>query len=62
VLNLAQKKHLAEIEKEWVNVGFARTEFTYDYTPKGIAEWDRLWARSLQLEKERNEILKEETP
>lgn len=62
MLNTAQKKRLAEIEKEWVEVSFDRQEWTHDHSPKGCTEWDRLWARSLELEKERNKILAEETP
>lgn len=59
MLNSEQRKRLDKIEKEWMEVCFARSEFTHDHTPRGIAEWDRLWARSLELEQERNKVIAE---
>jgi hypothetical protein len=52
MLNAAQKKRLSDLENESINIGFERTQYTFDHTPKGIAEWDRLWARRVQIEKE----------
>lgn len=52
MLNPAQKKRLSDLEQESVMIGFERTRYTFDYTLHGIAEWDRLLARSGEIQKE----------
>jgi hypothetical protein len=52
MLNPTQKKHLADLEREATFVSFERTKYTFASDPKGNAEWDRLWARKAELEKE----------
>jgi hypothetical protein len=52
VLSPDQQKLLASLEKEMVQVGLERTQYTFDHTKNGIAQWDRLWARKVEIEKQ----------
>lgn len=57
MLSPAQKKRLAELERESVSLSFERTKYTFDHSPKGVAEWDRLWARGLEIGEERKKLI-----
>ena len=52
MLSTAQRKRLTELENEALAVSFERVKYTFDHSPNGIAEWDRLWARRIQIDKE----------
>jgi hypothetical protein len=52
MLNPAQAKRLADLEKESVRISFERTKYSFASDPKGSAEWDRLWTERIVLEKE----------
>lgn len=62
MLSPAQKKRLAELERESVSLSFERTKYTFDHSPKGVAEWDRLWearirvAREIEMLKARDDV------
>ena len=57
MLTKEQKARLDKLDTEWVEVALARTEFTFDSSPRGIAEWNRLWARGLEIGEERKKLI-----
>ena len=61
MLSPAQRKRLADLDSEWIQVCEERMQYTHDYSRRGIAEWDRLWARYLEIAKERKKLLGEDT-
>lgn len=52
-----QKKRLANLERDSVRLTFERTRYTFDHSLNGIAEWGRLWAARMAVDRE-IEILK----
>ena len=52
-----QKRRLGAIEAEWVEVSYKR--FECDMTAVGQKRWEELWARGLELSKQRDKLLKE---
>lgn len=50
------QEQLKRISKELEAVGFERRAYTDDFSKHGIEEWDRLWARQLELLKQYDKL------
>jgi len=59
MLSPPQRKRLDAIDIEWIEAAMSRMEFTFNDSVWGIAEWNRLWERGIELQKEREKLLRE---
>jgi hypothetical protein len=59
MLSPAQRKQLDAIEIEWIEIAMARMEFTFNDSAWGVTEWNRLWERGIELQKDREKLLRE---